>query len=562
MTQPSFRSLGLLMLAGGFLGAQTLPEALKLLPANAASVEVYPRLARAEDQWGRLQGRLGKSRDRIEPFLASMPGDLAGLKEGPVVVGNITEAGTGVKSKIYVLPIARFATFTKGLGAKPAGSLWKVRMKGRAYFIARRGNFALLSADAERVKGTGAMKENLGGDLGSLAPWISSHDLVLVVPSQATRTALGALGSQGKGSPDPAKASLLNFMKPLLEKGVASVGQIALAVDFPAGGGAKGFARAFLVPGSPLALALKERPESQGHPMAGLPLDGFALGGGGPIPRSLALWGSNLLAGFLSAADPAKDPALAARWAETQGTLAKNLRSQSMSLGVPAHEGDPLLGNFRALYRVDDVALHLRLMEASQQDGNPLAQPIGGKVTVDRDVLPGVPSLTITRAFGKGEKTGLPVQAKALLTLLTGSGDSLTVSAGRVDDHTLLVVMGGAEALKAGLAAQGPSFAADPGVAATDAMLGGDAPWRFYFNLQGIGRLTRLGMAAFVQGKSFPELPAVPPMGLALDMDSTGIELRAAVPGDTLDAMGAFFQGVKALFPQPAAPKPESGGSR
>ena len=88
----------------------------------------------------------------------------------------------------------------------------------------------------------------------------------------------------------------------------------------------------------------------------------FVLGGGGPMPQGLTQWSNGLLANLFAGKPGAADPALQAALLAAQTELAKNVLGQSLSLGLPARAGDPLLANLAVVIRVADADRHLQLL--------------------------------------------------------------------------------------------------------------------------------------------------------------------------------------------------------
>ena len=293
--------------------------------------------------------------------------------------------------------------------------------------------------------------------------------------------------------------------------------------------------------------------------MEGFSAVSFVLGGGGPMPQGLTQWSNGLLANLFAGKPGAADPALQAALLAAQTELAKNVLGQSLSLGLPARAGDPLLANLAVVIRVADADRHLQLLEDNEKAAAAFLQDKDPGLSSERNVIPGVPSLTLTKTFGSGDQEPVTPTTKLILAVVLGTSDRIQYSVGRVDEHTLLGVLGGAKELKAALAAFKPGFPKDAGVAATDALLPVAAPWRFYLNLQGVRNLIQMAKDGLDPkgGEGLPVLPAAPPIGLTLELGASGAELSAAAPAETLDALRTFIKGAQSILSDTPAARPK-----
>jgi hypothetical protein len=553
MMKSSGFGLGLLVLAGTGLGAQSLPEALQTLPAETAYVDIYRNLAVTEQRWEQAQGRLQVPRSSLEPFLATIP---AGLVDGPVLVGHF--AGKGAEAGVFVVHAEPFNRLVKGLGAVKAGPYWKVGRKGGGYFVAHQGAYALLCTDSTRLKAWLDAPLKLGAELAPLAPWIAGHDLVKLAPAMATQAGISGLEAAAKGKSRPG-LPVQEYLQPLLAKAEQSVTQVALAMDFAEDGSAVVRARAFFRPGTVPATALAASAGSV-HPLDGLLPSALVFGGGGPIPRNLAEWSVTFMGKLLASGPAGADPELLAKAAASRAELARQLRSEAFGLALPLQKGDPLCSGLTVLFRVEDGDRYLQLLEANTGTQSALLKAQGGQFRCERGEVLGAPSLMMHYNLGGG--SGKPGEAagRMALAVLFGSTDQINWSVGRVDEHTLLGTLGGAKQLQTALEAYRPGFGQDPGVAASDALLPAPAPWRFYFNLQSARDLMQLARDQFDpdSAKPLPLVPAAPPLGVAFSLDVDGAELRAAAPRDTLQALGAFIQAVAGMVPGKPAAHPKS----
>jgi hypothetical protein len=131
-------------------------------------------------------------------------------------------------------------------------------------------------------------------------------------------------------------------------------------------------------------------------------------------------------------------------------------------------------------------------------------------------------------------------------------GEALLVSTGALDEHRVVMVMGGPEQLKARLeeARKAPE-GLPSSVAAVEPDLGTDHRFVLYLDLRGLRAVAQLAAGMFMgpDAKPLPPIPDVPAMGVTLALSPSVAELRGSVRGETLRAAAAFFQAVKTLLP-------------
>jgi hypothetical protein len=552
---PVVRRLVQLLLASGLAvsgTAQSLAEAFRLLPGNTEVVEVRKDPGPTQQRWNRALGRVSgitrDTSDEADLLSEAFPGT-AGLPRKPyLVVAGLPGAGNGPEIKAYLLPVANFKAFSRALKASKAQGLLKGTFAAKPYFIAQRGRFAVLAADAATL-GRLDGKDGLGRELEPLLPWIQSHDMALVLTAATTRawfdrTARSLAAAKGMAALAPVLASVQ-----------AAVTQVALAADLPEAGGICFHARAWLAPGGALAGDLAPA-AGQGHPLAGMSPEGFVFAFGGSMPPAFPRFYRQLLPGILAGSGAAASGAGTEAFLAVQADLTKALWSQAARLALPRHPGAPLLGNAQMRIEVADPAAYLDLLGRASELQEQSGLMTWGHLHSEPDVLPGIPSLSQTFAFG-AIKAVDPGPFKLILTLLIGYPDRVVVTYGQVGEHTLLAVLGGADEWKLASADRVTPFGADPAVAATDALLPAGSFFRFYLDLKGLADLGNTFMAFLPAQNARPMLrvPAAPPLALALGADGTGVELSAVATGATLDALGALAQGLpRAKAQPPAAP--------
>jgi len=550
--------LGLFIAAAPTAPAQTLAEALRLLPDQVASVSVVPDRTLAEARMNQASLRVagtpfGPFKQALGDLLPELKIPEPDLGNGPVLVGSFP--GTGPDRDVTVVPAPRFRNLVSRLGGVKDGGLYRAKIGDRTAFLVQRGRFVLLARD-RALLGAFAPGRGLDRELGRELPWLSRQTVALVVPGKSLHAGLENFRRTQADLKDPRAQALTPMVRPLLDALATSASQAALAVELPEDGSVRIHARLFLGPGSAAAKALADLPAAVGHPLAGLPAEPFALAAGGPWPAGA----TGLLGGFMSFATtrafPGASQEQAAALAELQRQMLTATQGFAYTLGVPAKAGDPLFSRLRVVTRVADATAYLDLAEnlAEAQDrtgGVPWAQR-----TTKRDVLDGKPYLTQVTTFNLDRLPGgaaiPPMQMKVALLMLFGSPDQLTVTTGVADDRRLLTVMGGPEALRLALSEDGAALPSDPRLAQADRLLPAGAPWRLYLDLKGIRDLAGAvleGLQPPDRRAPLPAVPAAPPLVLALDCSPAAVDLTGAATPETLDALGAVISVLKSRLP-------------
>ena len=226
-----------------------------------------------------------------------------------------------------------------------------------------------------------------------------------------------------------------------------------------------------------------------------------------------------------------------------------------------------LLSGFTTLVRVSDSKAYFAAMEESSQAQKAFLQELGlvEEVTFTRDLLPGVSSCGVTTRFALKSDDPATASSRMAMAMLFG-GETLQTSLGALDDHRVLAVMGGADLLKARLeeVRKAPEGLAQS-ILAVEPALGRDHRFALYLDPRGLRGVAQL-LATMFGGPEAPTLPAiadVPAAGLTLSLDPAMVELRGAVPAETLRATAALFKAIGALFPAKGLEgrPPKNGGA-
>ena len=543
---PVQRRLLLFVLASGLAvsgPAQSLGEACALVPAESESVEVCRDPARffkpAEEALERLFPAGANQRDQSDRLGLALPG-LSGLTRKPFLVTLTFPAGATPgqpKAEAYLLPLSDFKAFSRSLKATPVDGLLQGRVGSDRLFFSRSGKFVVLAEQAGTLRRVSGASAHLGRELTPLVPWMLSHDFSLVLPAAPTRRGLDRAAQALSVLPRKQVGDLQGALAPVLAQIRASVTQCALGADLAGDGGLCFHARAFLQSGSPMArdLAL---PAPAGHPLEGLSAQGYLLAFGGSLPPAFSRFFTQDFPQWLNRTRGAETAAQAEPFLALQASLGQTLHGQAFRLALPRHPGAPLLGNTQALLQVDDPAGYLDLLGRMVQAQERSGLLNWGHVASEAEVLPGIPSRTVTLTLNP-RKDSDPFPLKMVLTLLLGYQDRVLITYGQQGPHTLLAVLGGPEDWKLAASAKVAPFPADPGVAAADALLPARAWFRFYLDFKAMAEMVNscIALAPGHGASLLPELPAAPPLAMALSSDATGVELSVVVTRATQEAI-------------------------
>ncbi|MDP2875909.1 MAG: hypothetical protein Q8O00_06980, partial [Holophaga sp.] len=457
-----------LAMAGITLAAQANPDVLAHLSAKAKSYTYYPNPAVSRSAFlatTRLFTKAGKDESLLGKSFGTDWGLSLDAFDGGVLLVEFAGA-PGEPKRLLALGTAKPLDTLKRLKARKDGEGWSYRLPdGEERFGVLRQGVLLLSDRRELLEAPAAVE-----DLAALRPWMSGLDMVLgTTRSQLAegltqaKQGMAALQSlpdqpQKEGEENPkADAANLAMLKPvfqMLEPFVtnlqASADTAALGVGFrPEGVHMK--AQVFFKPGSPLAAdASSVSAGSRLHGLTGM--DHITAGGfSGAAMAPLASFGTVMIRNMVG---KTADPDLLKRWEASQEITSKGLQNIAWSLAMPTKPGAPWLTGIHAVMKVADARAHLAAMAEGQELSIQLLKAMPKETrfslptTVQRDILPGVPSLGVSMDLsGLMAEKGMPPQAGSAMTMMLG-GPNFQMSYGLLDNTTLAMTVGDANVLK------------------------------------------------------------------------------------------------------------------
>nr|WP_320133911.1 hypothetical protein [uncultured Holophaga sp.] len=568
----------LCLLATGALSAQTLPDALAMVPDAATSVLIFKGASETET---RIQDLAQRFSGRSQPLIhweQDYGIDPAAFKGGPALILEAKpKAPAKAKAKageeelpaeapkareVLLLPGGDFKALLKELKARAHQGLYSFRRNEETYYLARRSGFVLASRDLAWLRQVVDNREDrvLSEAQPHLA-WIGAQDFVALKPGRALHEGLApAPAKSGKEGAPTAQAvdGLLNQLKALVDEQASF---LALSLSLPKDQGLRGSVRLFLKPGSKLPAGL---PAMAGHPLQGLPAAPFAFAVGGPNLPGVNAWFQSLAVGMEGGSE--KD--LKARLA-LQEELQKQVRSSSWMLGLPSTWGSSWLSGGLAVVKVEKPEAYLETMgrvmaqqagqrkAAKKAGGTPMPEPI-----FTPGILPEVPSALVSIPLLQEPAD----PGKTMIFRMIFGGTNLEMAMAKADEHTVVMVIGGADVLQTALKnyRTAPStLERDPLIRATDALLPADEPWRFYLSPSGTRDLVQGVLGAFPilpKDKSIPAIAPVPPIGMGFRIQPASADLDLVLPQATLEALAQWGQDMSKLWPQKpaeASPAPE-----
>jgi len=548
-------TLGFLL--SGTLVAQSLPEALAMVPEDTSVVLIFKEAGATDAKFKTFSKRFGKE-SSFHEFATHFGTGVEGFKGGPLLFLERDAPKGKASVEVLLAPMGNYKQLVKSLKAKPAGRLQTFKRQDQVYFLASRGSYALLSKDRAFLQEVLQTQAGLASSLKAQLPWIQAQDIVGVIPERAFHKGLAKAKAELE---KPAKAEVPGGTSPkaakeMIGRAMAALDQssscFAFCLNLPEDRSLRASARIFLRPGS--SVATWALPDAA-HPLLGVPTATYAMAFGGPNPKGLSTWASEVFTPLLFGDQSPEDlKALQSLQAEVQG----NIRSATWVLGTPLAPNKGLLSGTSGIVKVEDPAKYLDALERlTRMQGDLATKKVSGDSAVPkpsptfaRNVLPSTPSATITTPLGGGEAAP---QSSMFLSLLFG-GDSLRTSVAQADDHTLVLVLGGAEPLQKALEAYRTAKATldqEAGTKAVDALLPSHAPWRLYLHPGGLRDLAQSVLETIPLipgGKPLPKVDPAPPIAMGFRVDAEVAELTLATTGDTLDAIAKWGRAMDALI--------------
>jgi hypothetical protein len=400
---------------------------------------------------------------------------------------------------------------------------------------------------------------------------MQSHDVSVVVTQAAVVKGTQEMRQSLKPAPVKAKegekaaqtAKVISQLQAKLERWTemaeTGVHHVLGGLDLSENGSLTFVAQALLTKDSTLSRELATLPGLTGHPLKGLAAPEFALAFGGD-------WTS--LLDFQSAVLESLDktgkvqPATLARAQKAAAALSGMTRSMAGTFSAPAPRG-ALLSGITTMVRVTDSKAYLAAMEESSKAQGAFLQEMGlGEmaVTLKPDILPGVPSCTVTTRIAPKNDDPAMASSRMAMAMLFG-GEAIQMSMAALDEHRVVAVMGEADLLKVRMnEIQKLPEGLASSIAAVEPDLGKDHRFALYVDPRGMRSVSQVlaKMMGGGEASELPVIPEVPAAGLTLALDANMIELRGSIRAETLEATATLVKAISAMVPKRPAAEPAS----
>ncbi len=574
-----FRFSALISGAAVVLVAQTAPDVLANLPAQAKSYQYFPHPSRSAKAFQATVAAFSAPGAKVRftgEDLERHWGLELDAEPGEVLAVDF-DSEEGIPARMLILAPKDPQGLLVRLKARKDAGGWSYTTPARGKKAGSRRHASLqdgllVLADRKELLNLGEKE-----DPGALRAWIAGSDMVMGVPRKALATGLNRArmamnmlqaapdAPQTGGDPKQAEDAAafaavkpaLEAMQPLVIKLQASADLAAMALSFrPEGVQVKG--QVFYKPGSPMA---KDPAPKAANLLMGLPdrPSILVVGMNATVLQPFQALSTGVVRGQ---AQGKVDADTLKRWEEVSAASTQSLRSMAMQMALPTQAGAPLLSGTTMVLQVEDASRAVSLMAEAQELSAQVmkALPMGATLPtskVERDLLPGIPSLSVTMDLSTLQNgAALPPQAGGIFGMLLG-GSQLRISYAALGDRALLGVLGDKEALKAALtqAQTASPLAESSRVKVALAGLPAGCFLQMGFSPQELGQ----SMKTFLTSMGAPKVPELPNLSGELitagfHAGPQGMGFRALASQAAIQDLSVVIKAMEGLAPKPPAP--------
>lgn len=445
--------------------------------------------------------------------------------------------------QLRILRVPSMKDFITRFKAKPiSGGFFEGQVKGKPVLAAFRGGYAILAPKANLavLKAVLAEREMFPMPPQSQRAWLLEQDVAMLFPVAVLAETKADSAKKQAEKKDDFMAPVEALMQLIRKNPEGEVSHIAIGAKTEDGGGLSFEARlGFTAIGQAAQSAAGLQgslADLAGPATRGLPASAYVMAMTAAMPAGYVPWLNSTLAARGDTASAESKARLAA-----MNQLLQGLKSFSFvwSLGEP--NAKPLQGAVVSL-QVEDAETSLRALEAysrlKPEGGEPMTAERGEHL--GRTLLKLVVPSPKPAAAKDGETPKNPMLDPSALF----GKEPVATLLWAYDAHTLLVGFGNAPtAFAASLQAlEHPekSLGRLPAFALTQDLLGSEQQMQLFLSLQDI-------IAAVSRIFPLPiELPAsaktAPPLGLGFSLASSGMNLRAVAPGETVELVGSILE--------------------
>ncbi len=572
--------------AATLLPAQSLPEALDVLPPEAAAYLLVrsPILTQAKVMGLAQRLGMGQEADPLTALqtrfgLKRLPTDRRGL----ALVMEGTDVGAEEPHPLLFLATPDRKPLVEALKARAVeGGLYTYTAAGAPRVLAFREGWAVLGerSQAAAVRRAAQGPGGLRKEVGALAAWLEAKDCSALLTPQGLSAILhefrkdtAAGRAQARRGPDP-----LAQVEPVLARIQREVRFLGATAEVDEHGNLAGVLRAQLHPQGTwttmsAGLELRSAPG-----LGDLRAPGFLVAMSGSLPRAWERAALDLQLSIL--ANPGAPPAPEGPREQSMDRLLALVRGTRMI--VPEGQPTPV-----QILEVSDGEAYLREMETFLNATAQEAQASKAAKAAKAGKASPAPPLNVP--MPKAQRTRVEDHEALILVLAPPPGMDLPPEvAARMgtnptplqtfllrDPTTIEVRMAGAA-----LDPTSPLVAEHPGLRAPAAQLPREAHLFAFFNARALGLVmsphleaqeARLEPAQRAALPAVPELPFFPGLGLALKLEPEAWELHVALPWElqlgigihlparqkALEARKAALDKALAALPEPEGPEGE-----
>lgn len=538
--------------------AQT--SALDLVPADALGFAVINNLEKTSDKVEALLKRVKAAPLPGSPLKLALA-DL-GVTKGVDEKGSLVAAalpGDGKPVALIIIPVSSYKDFAQSLKAKDTdGAVTELEVKGKSMVMGKKGDFAILAEAEQKADLKKALQG--GGGIGTsvkpLQAWLADNDLGLVVTPKGVQFIVAKV-REGLGQakninlPEEAKfvTGMIDGIDKFLQNATNEVTHLALGTKIQGNGDLQVDIQALFATGGKFAKFGGQAKGMAGGPLAGLPAQPYVLAAGGGISemtmKALAGFGVNIIKA--TAQDLPEE--LVKKLDQAYAGMYQGVAGTSFAMGV-GKAGDSVMGGVTVAMKVDDSVAFLKRYEKSMTDLNEVLKT--GKVPFQKGFelkkakVGDLPALEIVNDMS--DNPGLQMIPKAA-EIIFGEGGKLRASIVPVDDTTILIGYASPTEMKKILDRYQKKayLSEDAELGKTTAMLPKGAQWAGYFNPKGAMDMVQRLIGGLGVPFQLPNFPQTPPVGAALRLSETGLQVRLVVPGSVLEGVGDVVQKLMQL---------------
>lgn len=561
------RRLGLILASWLMLVAGTLQAAddlLKVIPDSALGFVAVRGLSQFDAKVQALAQQAG----------APMPSPLAmakqrlGMSEGVDDQGSVAvvifkapgENAMPPVAPVVLIPVTDYGKFIAQFQPEDAkATVTTIQFLHDASHVRKVGHYAAIAGGpfAELLEKDFAGGKTSVEGLAAWQKWLDEKDVELLVTraglemaAKYVKLGLDMAKSFAAGAPDKqAQQQILGAIEiyaqlfAMVEKNVAVLG---VGLDRDSAGTIRLTKRFQALPGSPAATMLTESSAPAENLLASLPAMPYALAGSATMTPDAAQAMMDFSAALMKGAHDLYhlSPEQVDKMLSQSRTIVKHMRGAALVMRPPA-PNEPLYSNFLALMRTDDSQALLDAYPKYAEDYNAAVKGSDGPLglmELTKLQIEGLPALQVRMDMSKamGLSTGPGAEkAAAMMKKMFGSDGKLAMYLVAVDKRTILMSYISRDPLPAAiklLKSGGANLAGEKGLAQTAKLLPPTACATGFVSFNGSLECAKWVISATGSPLAavLPELPDMPPLGLAAWTSPGNLDVQLVVPAEVI----------------------------